>query len=336
MRQVKFGFVIFLLVFCVIAGVFFITIKTSKKARVMASNSTSIVTDESQWNAGTLNNIAVDPSGSIDIDDMTPSGTLVDTTGSTVTSTCSSGTKQNAIDDDINTEWGPNLSMGPTCYWTIQLASQVRLASYHLDYYAYTGINVYSSTNGTDWTKQNDTIILSLPAPGKYSTDRDVLVETDALYFRIEEPNGAPYEVGVDVWELDLYQAGSATATHTSAATQITDTNFYQWQTFSPTYTEPANTDISFKFRTSTDSTNWTAWTASQTVASGGSLDISGLVTSSTGDPGSETFYKYIQVETTLVSTDGIATPTLSDYTIGYHTNVKPTTPTPGSVTIGS
>jgi len=52
--------------------------------------------------------------------------------------------------------------------------------------------------------------------------------------------------------------------------------------------------------------------------------------------PESETFYKYIQVETTLTSTDGVSTPTLSDYTVGYHTNVAPSKPTAGTVIIGN
>jgi hypothetical protein len=59
------------------------------------------------------------------------------------------------------------------------------------------------------------------------------------------------------------------------------------------------------------------------------------LVTSKTGSPGSETFYKYLQVETILTSTDGSATPTLSDYTINYHTNVKPDKPVAQTAVIG-
>jgi len=135
------------------------------------------------------------------------------------------------------------------------------------------------------------------------------------------------------LYEFEIYGDTPASATHTSGATQIDGTaNIFEWQTFTPTYTEPANTDISFKLRTSTDGATWTAWSASQTPASGTPLDISALVTSISGNDK----YRYIQVETTFSNTDGASTPTLSDYTIGYHTNVKPDKPVAQSVTIGS
>ncbi|OIP05334.1 hypothetical protein AUK14_01840 [Candidatus Berkelbacteria bacterium CG2_30_39_44] len=37
----------------------------------------------------------------------------------------------------------------------------------------------------------------------------------------------------------------------------------------------------------------------------------------------------YLQVQSRLTTTDGVSTPTLSDYTASYHTNKAPNTPTP-------
>ena len=63
---------------------------------------------------------------------------------------------------------------------------------------------------------------------------------------------------------------------------------------------------------------------------------MSETVTSREGELGGEDFHKYLQVKTRLTSTDGVSTPTLSDYTIGYHTNVPPDKPTAGEVVIGN
>ena len=336
MKKALFVSVVVLVVLVVVTITFYQIKKSSKPVKVAASNSTSVITDESQWNTGTLSNISVDPSGNMSINDKNSIASLVDTTGSTVTATCSSDTKQNAIDNNTGTEWGPNLSMGPACDWTIQLPTQLRLKSFHLDFYAYTGIDVYTSTNGTDWTKQNETTLITFPAHAVYSRDQDLLHESDALYFRINEPNGAPYETGVDVYELRLYGSGPATATHTTGATQISGgDSYWGWQTFTPTYTKPTNTNIQFRFRSSTDGSSWTGWSDAQSPNSGSSLDISALVTNRTGSTDNPTYYKYLQIETTLSSTDGVSTPTLDDYSISYHTNVSPSKPTGLTAVIG-
>lgn len=124
---------------------------------------------------------------------------------------------------------------------------------------------------------------------------------------------------------------------HTSGSTQLNGGNdFFEWQTFTSTYTKPANTNVQFRFRSSTNSTDWGSWTDYQTPASGSPLDITSLVTSRTGPTESPTFYKYLQVETKLTSTDGVSTPTLSDYSIGYHTNRPPNKPVAGTVIIGN
>lgn len=143
-----------------------------------------------------------------------------------------------------------------------------------------------------------------------------------------------PYHMVLD--ELEFYSTGSQ-AIHTTGATQIDGgSNFWEWQTFTPTYTKPANTNVQFRFRSSTNSTDWTDWTDYQTPASGSPLNIIPLVTSRTGPAETPTFYKYLQVETKLTSTDGTSNPTLSEYSIGYHTNRPPDKPVAGTVIIGN
>ncbi|MFH1909946.1 MAG: hypothetical protein ABIJ72_02040 [bacterium] len=108
-------------------------------------------------------------------------------------------------------------------------------------------------------------------------------------------------------------------ATHTTGATQIDGTeNFWSWEGFTPTDSKPANTSITYRYRTSTDGATWTSWVS----------DI-GSVTSRTGDDSdSPTLYRYLQVEATLSNTDGASTPTIDAYDIDYHTEVKPSKPT--------
>ncbi|OQA81842.1 MAG: hypothetical protein BWY29_01019 [Microgenomates group bacterium ADurb.Bin238] len=108
-------------------------------------------------------------------------------------------------------------------------------------------------------------------------------------------------------------------ATHTTAPTQIDGgANFWQWESFTDSKTTPANTSVSYRYRTSANGTDWTSWV--------GSI---GSVTSRTGDDSNNpTKYRYLQIEATLSNTDGASTPTIDSYTIGYHTNQKPNAPT--------
>lgn len=110
-----------------------------------------------------------------------------------------------------------------------------------------------------------------------------------------------------ETWNVNLpIQTGTQSGTILSAPTQLDGgENFSGWTTFSPNATIPANTSVSFRFRTSADATNWGEWSESSNYAS--SIDISGL-----------TQYRYLQVETTLANTDGASTPILNSYTTNY------------------
>ncbi len=133
-----------------------------------------------------------------------------------------------------------------------------------------------------------------------------------------------------ETWEVHLpVLTGAQSGTVTSSSTQIDGgADFNAWTTFTPSATIPANTSVSFRFRTSPDGTNWSSWSASASYAA--SIDISGLDN-----------YRYLQVESTLANTDGLSTPILHAYTANYectntcddfdHLDISPT-----SVTIDS
>jgi hypothetical protein len=118
----------------------------------------------------------------------------------------------------------------------------------------------------------------------------------------------------------ELYDTPTSTnALHTTTSTQIDGgANFWQWETFTDSKITPANTSVTYRFRTSSNGTDWTSWV--------GSI---GAVTSRTGDDSNNpTKYRYLQIEATLSNTDGASTPTIDSYSIGYHTNQKPNAPT--------
>ena len=313
-----------------IASVFYINKlnKTSKNNTVEATSSSKIITTQSEWEAGTLVNI---DSSIVPGDIKIVAESKIDTSGKTLSASIDEGNKQNVVDGNTDSSWGAVIL--ESTWWKIDLGSNYSVSKFRVMVNTVAVSSIQVSLNDVDYTS------VASPTGGDLGWQEFIFSPmVDARYVKLVfNATGIPALKNAN--ELEIYTASSI-ATHTSAATQITNADLYEWQTFTPAYTEPANTDITFKFRTSTNSTDWSAWTATpQTVPSGTSLDLTtpslGIV-SKTGDPGLETFYKYIQVESTLTSTDGVSTPTLSDYTIGYHTNVKPTAPTAASVTIGS
>ena len=113
--------------------------------------------------------------------------------------------------------------------------------------------------------------------------------------------------------------AVSATASHLTSPTQIDGgANFWHWDSFTDSKVIPQYTSVTYRYRSSTNGSDWTIWV--------GSL---GAVTSRTGDDSNNPIkYRYLQVEATLSNTDGTSTPTIDSYSIGYHTNQKPNAPT--------
>jgi len=311
--------------------------QTSKK--VEASSSQAVLTSQADWDAGLVKENVLTTSGTLSINDVA-SGSAIDLTqGVTITSSADSINKDNLVDNNENTHWnycaccavsggcggGCSVDWQPLVYywWQVDFGESKTISSVMSRRFSPTW-QYYPSSYYSD-----DGITFTLFPQNPLSTP------VSARYIKVTTFSGS--QPGACVANLsDIKIIGPSTATHTSGAAQITNANLYQWQMFTSTYTKPPNTNVQFRFQTSTDHVTWTGWTAYQTPASGTPLDITSLVTSKTGDPGSETFYKYIQVETKLTSTDGIANPTVSDYSIGYHSNQKPNKPVAQTAVIGN
>jgi hypothetical protein len=302
-----------------------------------AANSSKDLTSKDDWDLGSLSNTTSYSGGYIQINEKSVSpldlAQIYSQYPNSITTDWNSASKANLVDNNTATTWGSNTATPIDYYWQIDLQeeyslSKIALYNFASDWYFKAQVSTDGSNffDVTDWTQH----------PGDAGWDEYTAEFNDIRYLKIMCSRYTANDVappGIIFGEVAIYTP--ATATHTSAATQITHNDLYQWQTFTPTYTAPANTTVSFRLRTSTDSSNWTDWTAYQTPNSAEALDISSLVTSSTGDAGSETFYKYIQVETKLTSSDGVSTPTVDSYSIGYHTNVPPNKPTGATATVG-
>lgn len=78
-----------------------------------------------------------------------------------------------------------------------------------------------------------------------------------------------------------------------------------------------ANTDIKFQVRTSDDNSTWSAWSSAFTQSTGGS-------TTGSGDLSGQTASRYLEIQLTLDSLDGLNTPTLNDFTVSYDTLESP------------
>jgi len=153
--------------------------------------------------------------------------------------------------------------------------------------------NFKISDNGIDW--QTEDSFLFDP-----SQEETIDLNKTFRYFKIENPNE------IIISYLKIFQPG--TGTHTTASAQIDGTaSIESWDTFEPTQTTPANTSIQYQFRTSNNGVDWTDWSAAQEYGGVDPIDLSGLEA-----------HRYLQVKSTLTSTDGVSTPQIDDYTIGY------------------
>ncbi|OQA52093.1 MAG: F5/8 type C domain protein [candidate division WS2 bacterium ADurb.Bin280] len=310
--------------------------QTSKK--VEASTNQAVITSQPDWDVGTKDNIDSSSSpGSIVINNS-GSNTL-SLSGKTTVASVDISNKDLPIDNNNDTYWRVQpLRSDATDYWKIDLGQNYNLKkiSVFTSCAAIYNGEFYYSTDETNWTLLGFHLGCSdTPAITEGIIDVNARFIRYVPFAPVPDCPGAPSCGFVNFNELSLYIP--ATATHTTGSTQLNGgSDFFEWQTFTPTYTKPANTNVQFRFRSSTNSTDWTIWTDYQTPSSGSPLDITSLVTSRTGPTDSPTFYKYLQVETKLTSTDGTSNPTLSEYSIGYHTNRPPDKPVAGTVIIGN
>ena len=228
----------------------------------------------------------------------------------------------NALDANPATSWSLQLSYN--AQWndcrsnnfdgvTFDLGSIRGITDMNVSYGNVTGTWGKYSANGTDWTYFPSSF---------YGSNNHYDTPLAARYIFVG-PGNADYMGGqcpvATISEVYIKAEDLARAVHKTGATQIDGgINFWQWQTFTPTQTTPTNTSVTYRFRTSTNGSDWTGWV--------GSI---GAVTSRTGDDSNNpTKYRYLQIEVTLSNTDGTSTPTIDSYSIGYHTNQKPNAPT--------
>lgn len=113
-----------------------------------------------------------------------------------------------------------------------------------------------------------------------------------------------------DMWS---YTAGTnnfvSTGSYVSEALDLAQAT--NWVSFVANDTVPANTSIVYETRTSTDTSTWSSWEA--------------VVGTTIASP----TQRYIQIRITLATSDGVSTPTVSDYTITYNnSDTPPTNPT--------
>lgn len=113
-----------------------------------------------------------------------------------------------------------------------------------------------------------------------------------------------------DMWS---YTAGTnnylSTGTYISEAHDLSQVSSFV--SFVTTNATPANTSLVYETRTSTDATSWSSWEA--------------VVGTTIASPAN----RYLQVRITLATSNGVSTPTVSDYTITYNnSDTPPTNPT--------
>ena len=293
----------------VFVSVLYVSKHSQKDNKATAASGTVTLTSKSDWQLGiNVNTDLSNPSpdgGDIGIN--LSSLAKLDLLGiynanhASVVATADQLNVVNAIDGDSNSVWAP-CTNGPCTLntWTIDLGSTYTISKLRTLQTAVAGYAAQLSINGTDFT--------TLCNAGNQSpswNECPLSPVQPARYIRLSGGVCGFAGCGGMVRELEAYKAG-VFATHTSASTQLDGTSTFQhWDSFVPDATIPANSSIAFRFRTSPDSTTWSSWSVSIPYAA--SISLSGL-----------SQQRYLQVESTLTSTDGVANPALHAYTANY------------------
>ncbi len=324
----------------------FIVISLYKKdTGIEAKSASGMLTTDADWNLGTLNNISV-ANGSFTLSENSAGKInlyeIYNNDNSSVTVSTGEIDKGKILDSIIDTYWRLELNfIGDIDWWKINLQSQrvisrFRSMAVSKEIPLNSTVRLYCSNDDLDYTFISDIDVVDPvgTALGEITWDDKILSpQTQCQYVKIELENFEDPSDPLDpleefvFYEFELYEAGLGT--HTTAPTQIdgqegsADKTLIEWETFTPTQTTPANTSISYEFRTSANGTDWTSWSAPQTY-SGSPLDLTNLTPN-----------RYLQVRSTLTTSDALSTPRIDDYTIKFHNNQKPNKPTAQTVIIG-
>jgi len=318
-------------------SIYFYVNKNKKLKTAHGSDNSTEISETLEWDLGTYDedDISTD-GGSVALDNLTGSGEI-DLAGKTTSASVNHSHSNNVTDGDFGTYW-EYYNITDTQYWQVDLGETISGINQIKVYIAYDGwsIDFQGSTDGAIFSNINATLdpaVEEYMGTMRYIYDFDT--EYDFRYIKINvglSPCPPPQMCGddIEIHEVELFYTGGKTATHTSGATQIDGgETFFEWETFTPSQSVPEDTTLTYRFRSSTDGSDWGSWSGYQTY-SGSPIDISELVTSRDGGDK----YRYLQVESKFTSADGVSTPTLSDYTIGYHINRAPNTPTAATAVI--
>jgi len=318
------GKIFFVVAFAVLVSLIALFYFRQNKPRPESSSATSTnnaITLQADWELGSVDNIdSTTFPGSILMNDKASSN--IDLTDPSVSistvdfDSYAEGDVANLTDGNTATYWGAHGDMsegcaGPYGEIVVDLGSsgtvnEVKAYFTYLSQPAY----FYVSLNGTDYTSIGDTSETGLWV--------SKTANTTARYIKYHFNVTPCFDRGY-VGEIAV--TSSASATHTTGATQIDGgANFFEWESVTPTQTVPANTSITYRYRSSANGSDWNSWHS----AIGDVESISG-----------DTKYRYLQVEATLSNTDGVSTPSIDSYDIGYHTNLAPSTPTNLTAVVG-
>jgi len=124
------------------------------------------------------------------------------------------------------------------------------------------------------------------------------------------------YEAQARINEIIL-SAKILGAQHITDDTQLDGgANLSSWTTLESSASVPANSSLNYRFRTSDNATEWDTWSTS--TAHSAEINLATLL----GETASAK--RYLQIESTFSSTDGLAKPIISDYVVNYEYDDTP------------
>lgn len=312
-----------IIVFVIVAlglafGTFFFRSNHNKQPvkKVEASSANATITLQTDWDGGTKDNIDSSSSpGIIKIQNYSQSKLSF----TSVSCTTYNGSSSLLDDGSVSSGSWDHGDPAGTCQF--DLGSVKTITSARVNATASTSggtsFSLFAGTNPGSHDHLYHAFFIELPLNQTWVDFSDLSGPVELRYFELVPIWDFPME-HIFTNEFEVYESG-ASAIHTTGATQIDGgENFWQWESFTPTQSIPANTSITYRYRSSTNGIDWTSW-----------VGAIGSVTSRSGDDSNNpTKYRYLQIEATLRNTDGASTPTIDSYTIGYHTNQKPNKPT--------
>ncbi len=131
----------------------------------------------------------------------------------------------------------------------------------------------------------------------------------------LEYAGGSSFYALTGLGTTDMWSFTAGTGSFVSSGTYVSEpldlAQASDWVSLVANDTVPANTSVVYETRSSTDAASWSAWET-----------VSGTTIASPAQ-------RYLQVRITLATSDGVSTPTVTDYTITYNnSDTPPTNPT--------